>query len=238
MFRTRMLGARPAGFASSVLLLAAALVVALPAAPATASEGACPDGNGVTVVVDATDIGGAIVTRCAMGDPTTGRSALELAGFVVTDSQPGMICAIDAQPDPCPTTFEGSYWSYWHGSPGGDWISYQVGADSSDPVPGEVEGWRYNDGSVGPGIAPADVTAPLASQSSVPSPAATPTPSAAGTSTATATAKPAGDDSSSTASATGDRLVLLTAIGVAALIAVLVVVFLLRSRNRRASEEA
>lgn len=229
MFHPRILGARPAGFASSVLLLAALLVIAIPAAPATASDGACPDADGVTVVVDATDIGGAIETRCATGDPATGRSALELAGFAVTDGQPGMICAIDAQPDPCPTTFEGSYWSYWHGSASGDWVSYQVGADASDPVPGEIEGWRYNDGSMGPGIAPADIAATVVTQASVPPPTAMPS--------AVPTATP-GDDSSSPPSATGDRLVLLTAIGVTALIAVLVVVFLVRSRNRRASEKA
>ncbi len=236
MLHPRILEARPAGFASSVLLLSALLVIALPAAPATASEGACPEGDGVTVVVDATDVGGAIVTRCATGDPATGRSALESAGFVVTDSQPGMICAIDAQPDPCPTTFEGSYWSYWHSSDEGDWVSYQVGADSSDPAPGEIEAWRYNDGSTGPGIAPADVVASVATPANVPSPTAAP----AATVTVTATAMPAAtavDDSSSTASDAGDRLVLLTTVGIAALIAVLVVVFLMRSRNRRTSEE-
>ncbi|NYI41035.1 hypothetical protein [Demequina lutea] len=235
MLHPRIVQARPAAFASSVLFLTALLVIALPTAPASASEGACRDGSGVTVVVDATDIGGSIVIKCAAGEQATGRSALEAAGFVATDSQPGMICAIDAQPDPCPTTFDGSYWSYWHGSPGGDWISYQVGADSSHPVPGDIEGWRYNDGSTGPGIALADVAAPVATQASVPSATATPTPSAADT--PTATAKAAGDNSASTASATGDRLVLLTTIGVAALIAALVVLFLLRSRNRRASEE-
>lgn len=229
MFQPRILDARQAGFASSVLLLAALLVIAIPPAPATASEGACAGADGVTVVVDATDIGGAIVTRCATGDPATGRRALESAGFVVTDAQPGMICAIDAQPDPCPTTFEGSYWSYWHGSAGSDWVSYQVGADSSDPVPGEVEGWRYNDGSTGPGIAPADVVAAVATQAAAPSP--TPKPSATPTAAT-------GNDSSSTPTATGDRVVLLTTLGVAALIAVLVVVFLVRSRSRRASEKA
>jgi len=234
MFHTRILEGRPAILAASALLFAALLVIALPSAPATASEGACPDGDGVTVVVDATDIGGVIVTRCAPGDPATGRDALESAGFVATDSQPGMICAIDAQPDPCPATFEGSYWSYWHATADGDWVSYLVGADSSDPVQGEVEGWRYNDGSAGPGIAPADVAAEVATQSSAPS--ATASPAAAVTVTATPTAA-AVDDSSSNATATGDRLVLLISIGVAALIAVLVVVFLVRSRNRRASEE-
>src|SRR5680860_152638 len=138
MTHSRYPYSRGAGLASSTFLLGVLLMIGLSAAPASASEGACSDGSGVTVVVDATDIGGSIVIKCAAGAQATGRSALEAAGFTPTDSQPGMICAIDAQPDPCPTTFDGSYWSYWHGSPGGAWISYQVGADSSHPVPGEI----------------------------------------------------------------------------------------------------
>ena len=222
MVRSRPLCAHRLALTSSALLLGVLLVIGLPPALASASDGACNDDGGVTVVVDFTDLGGSIVSGCASGDPATGRSALEDAGFVATDSQPGMICAIDAQPDPCPATFEGSYWSYWHSSATGDWVSYQVGADSSDPMPGEIEGWRYNDGSTGPGIAPADVSGAAL----VASPAATadessPSPSPSPTSTSTST----------------DRLVLFTAIGLAAVIAALVVVFLFRLRIRRTSEE-
>lgn len=153
---------------------------------------------------------------CAKGDPATGRDALEAAGFVATDSQPGMICAINAQPDPCPATFEGSYWSYWSATTDGDWTSYQVGADSSDPAQGAIEGWRYNDGSVGPGIAPADVAGAQIQASS--------------STTSEAT-------SSSTASDAGSNIVLYTAIGLAVMLAVLAAVFVLRSRSRRVIEE-
>ncbi|MEO9014732.1 MAG: hypothetical protein ABI275_05360 [Terrimesophilobacter sp.] len=131
----------------------------------------CGLGEGVTVVVDSSDIGGTVEVSCAADDPGNGRAALSAAGFAATDSSPGLICAIDAKPDPCPTTFEGSYWSYWHAQPGQAWVSYQVGADSSNPAPGEVEGWRYNDGSTGPSItasAAASQTAPATSHSPVP----------------------------------------------------------------------
>ena len=230
MIYPRFLGSRGARLASSTLLLGALLAIAPFPAQASADEGPCVDDGGVTVVVDFTDLGGDIVARCASVDPDTGRAALEAAGFTATDSQPGMICAIDAAPDPCPATFEGSFWSYWHGAAEGDWIAYQVGADSSDPLAGEIEGWRYNDGSTGPGIAPADVlvTDVAATDGAATGVAATDAAPAEVTVTASAPA-PASDSA--------DQLVVLTTIGVAALIAVLVSVFLVRSRNRRASEE-
>lgn len=137
------------------------LLVSLPlsatAAPAAEpAAGPCSVGGGVTVVVDFSDVGGSVTTECAEGEPTTGRDALVAAGFIAEDSAPGMICTINATPDPCPETFDGSYWSYWHALPGEAWTGYLVGADTSVPLTGEVEGWRYNDGSVGPG----DGTAP------------------------------------------------------------------------------
>ena len=70
----------------------------------------------------------------------------------------GLIGAIDALPDPCPATFEGSYWSYWYATPGGEWQSYLEGSDTAVPAPGAVEGWRYSDGSAGPGIVPPGAT--------------------------------------------------------------------------------
>src|SRR5699024_4178224 len=96
---------------------------------------------------------GSIEVGCAEGDPTSGRAALEAAGFTPTDSTPGMICAINSRPDPCPKEFTGAYWSYWYGEDG-EWTASEVGADDTDPAPGEVQGWRYFDGSAGPGVAP------------------------------------------------------------------------------------
>ncbi len=231
MTHPRYIDARAATLVSGAVLLGLLLVVGLPAAPASASGGACGDDDGVTVVVDFTDVGGAIEVGCAPGDPISGRGALEAAGFAATDSQPGMICAIGALPDPCPETFEGSYWSYWNSTDGGDWVSYQVGADSSDPAPGDIEGWRYNDGSVGPGIAPADV---VSTERATTSTAAAPATAAATADEVAAATDEADAPSASTAT---DNWVLLTALSLAAAIALLVVLFLARARRRRTLEE-
>ena len=185
------------------------------AAPAGVTTGACIDTSGVTVVVDFTDIGGQIEIGCASSDPATGRAALEAAGFTLTDSQSGLICAINANPNPCPATFEGSFWSYWHSSRDGEWTSYQVGADSSNPVAGELDGWRYNDGSAGPGVAPsaaAEAVTPPGGEDAetpvLPSPMPTPWLSINPT--------------------------LLIMIGAGAVFVIAVIVLIVRSRRRRA----
>src|SRR5690625_1046589 len=132
-----------------------AVPVGAVAAPAPAGE-ACVGDEGVSVVVDFTDLGGGIEVGCAEGAPDSGREALEAAGFAPEDSMPGMICAIDSQPDPCPEEFDGNFWSYWHAADG-DWESYMVGADEAEPAPGDVEGWRYSTGEEGPQVLPAAV---------------------------------------------------------------------------------
>lgn len=181
----------------------------LPAAP-----GACAAGTGVTVVVDFTDLGGSIETGCAIGDPATGRTALSSAGFSAVDGTPGLICAIDAQPDPCPTTFNGDYWSYWHAKPGAEWASYQVGADSSKPDRGEVEGWRYSNGAVGPGITAAVAASTIAPVQSHP---------------------PVQEQK--TAGAV-DGTLIVSAAAAGALVLVIVAAIVLRTRRRAASDPA
>lgn len=188
-------------------------------APAFAANGACDGAAGVTVVVDFTELGGTIETGCATGDPATGRAALLAAGFTAADSQPGLLCAINTKPDPCPATFQGSYWSYWHSAPNGQWTSYQVGADSSHPVPGELEGWRYNDGAVGPGIAPAAVAS-----------TSQPTPTATTTSVAPTFAAPSAD--------AANNALVFTTLGFAAAIVLVVILFLIRSRRRKATRSS
>ncbi len=151
--------ARLLAAAALLPLTTAALALGAPAAQAQVVSGSgCTGTDGVTVVVDFTDLGGDIEVGCAEGDPASGREALESAGFTPEDSQPGMICTIDDQPDPCPEEFTGSYWSYWYAEDDA-WASYQVGADDADPAPGGVEGWRYFDGSAGPQVAPAEAAA-------------------------------------------------------------------------------
>lgn len=184
---------------------------------ASTASGACADGDGVTVVVDFTDLGGSIEAGCALKDPATGRTALLAAGFTAADSQPGLLCTIDSMPNPCPTTFQGSFWSYWHSTTSGEWTSYQVGADASDPAPGELEGWRYNDGSAGPGIAPSAVADTLRP---------------AQTATAVATAAPA---KAAPAAGAADSVFLFASLGIAAAMVILVILALVRARRRRAS---
>ncbi|WP_147917821.1 hypothetical protein [Ruania zhangjianzhongii] len=150
---------RPLAVMALLPLTTAMLAVATPAAQAEVVSGAgCTGEDGVTVVVDFTDVGGEIEVGCADGDPASGREALEAAGFTPEDSQPGMICTVDGLPDPCPEEFEGSFWSYWYAEDE-TWASYQVGADEADPAPGSVEGWRYFDGSAGPQVDPAEALA-------------------------------------------------------------------------------
>ncbi|RPF26708.1 hypothetical protein [Georgenia muralis] len=156
--------AAPATAAAATLPVPASPAPAAPVVAASVATGdACTGPDGVTVVVDLTDLGGAVEVGCADGDPATGREALESAGFAPTDSSPGFICAVEGLPDPCPEEFDGSYWSYWTAEPAGDWVAQTEGADTTDPVPGTFEGWRYNDGSTGPGVAPAALAGTAAS---------------------------------------------------------------------------
>lgn len=160
------------GVAAS-LLLAVASVLAL-ATPAPASAGSC---DGVWVVVDARAAGGALQTRCAPGDPSSGLGALEQAGFSYTFAPriPGFVCTIDARPDPCNGAPADAYWSYWHAEAGGSWSYATTGAGSRDPAPGTVEGWRFGDGSTPPGTAPPAAT-PAPEPEPEPAPAPEPAP--------------------------------------------------------------
>lgn len=144
----------------ALALLGAAALLFGTAGAASAETGdavavAVADCDGVTVIVDFTDLGGAVESGCAEGDPASGREALETAGFTAVNDPSGFICTIDSQPDPCPTEFTGSYWAYWQ-VVDGEWVASQVGADEADPAPGDLEGWRYNDGSVPPPLPAAD----------------------------------------------------------------------------------
>lgn len=140
----------------------AALFTALLIAPTTAANTlpggvtgeACAGDEGVTVVVDFTDTGGEIVVGCATGPQESGRTALEGAGFAPEDTFPGMIGVIDGVPNPVPEEFDGNFWSYWFVNDG-EWESSMVGADEAKPAPGDIEGWRYFDGSEAPQIDPA-----------------------------------------------------------------------------------
>jgi hypothetical protein len=153
--------------AAVFLLVAAAMPGTATPARAAGSAGYCPDGNGVTVVVDYRDLGGGKVVRCAAGEQPTGLDALENAGFTITGTVrwgKGFVCRIDGRPavddEPCLDTPPASaYWSYWHSPDGGDWTYSNLGVKNRKPPPGSFEGWSFSTGG-GEGDAPEPGIAP------------------------------------------------------------------------------
>jgi hypothetical protein len=132
---------------AAVLLLVLASLTAPPAQAA-----ACA---GVTVVVDSTALGGGVRTGCAAGDPTSGLAALTATGstYSFVPRQPGLVCRVNALPNPCNGAPVSAYWSYWHAVPGGSWTYSSAGAGAHDPAPGSVEGWAFGAGTQ-PGVSP------------------------------------------------------------------------------------
>jgi hypothetical protein len=138
---------------SRILVTLATLAVAgvtlvlgfLGARPAAASS-PC-----VAVVVDFGQLGGAVQTGCAQGDPATGLQALAKAGFTATPRpRDGLICEIDARPS-CADTTSTTYWSYWYRAPGSSrWVYANEGAGTHNPKPGSTEAWVWQDGGKRP----------------------------------------------------------------------------------------
>jgi hypothetical protein len=136
-------------FVASALLVLAASVANATAASAASAAGACVGNTGVTVVVDATNAGGGISVRCALGPQASGWKALESAGHVLTSPPryPGTaVCQIDGLPQAgYPTCWESNVWWYSHASSpdASSWSESGVGAATYAPAPGTVEGWKY-----------------------------------------------------------------------------------------------
>jgi hypothetical protein len=156
-----LLRRRLAALAAAALL--AAGLIALEPTPQAAQAAACTGTTGVTVVVDFGSLGGGVQVACALGDPTSGVTALTGAGFTVAGTTRwglAFICRINGKPtsatEPCVNTPPATaYWSYWHASGSGAAWSYSTsGASSYNPAPGTVEGWSF-----GSGAAPS-ITAP------------------------------------------------------------------------------
>ncbi|GAA2819723.1 prenyltransferase/squalene oxidase repeat-containing protein [Crossiella cryophila] len=145
-------------FAGAALLLsmAAPLAAAAPA-PIPGSPGYCPDGNGVTVVVDFQELGGATEIRCAPGDQASGLTALENSGFVVEGTRrwgKAFICRIQGKPgvdtEACINTPPANaYWSYWHAPNGGSWAYSTSGVTGRKPPLGSFEGWSFSKDKTG-----------------------------------------------------------------------------------------
>ncbi len=149
---------------------------------AGAAGGPCTGSDGVTVVVDASRLGGGVRTGCAAGSPRNGLEALRAAGFAVrgTARFPGFVCRIDDAPasDPCLDSAPAdAYWAYWHGPPGGGWTYSDTGAADRRPPVGSVEGWVFSDETGAPpsvapparaAVVPPPVNAPVPVPGSVP----------------------------------------------------------------------
>jgi hypothetical protein len=166
--------------------IAMSCVVGAPGASAASADGACAGASGVTVVVDATNAGGDISVRCALGLQASGWDALQHAGhdIVSVPQYPGTaVCKIDGRPaDGYPTCWQTNFWSYFHApntAAGAAWKFSGSGAATYKPPAGSVDGWKYT--SVGtqndpPGRGPAFVTSAPTTQppSAPPSVSATP----------------------------------------------------------------
>lgn len=136
-----------AAVAASVVggLVATALV----GSPTSATTGACTSSDGVTVIVDATALGGGLSQKCALDRPISGLDALRKAGFSWTpvSAQPAMVCRIDGRPGSADQSCVNSppanaYWGYFRANRGGEWKYSSVGA-SAATIPGGVEGWVF-----------------------------------------------------------------------------------------------
>jgi hypothetical protein len=143
---------RPARIGAVLAMLGAVVVCGpAPVAAAAGTAGFCPDANGVTVVVDFHELGGATTVRCAPGPQSSGIAALRNAGFSVTGTArwgDAFVCRINGKPgpdtEPCINTPPTSaYWSYWYAADGGSWTYSQAGALGRRPLLGGFEGWSF-----------------------------------------------------------------------------------------------
>lgn len=114
------------------------------AATATAtalSQDQCTGAGKVWLVVS-TDSDKVLANQC-VGNPATGTAALQAANLAIgRDAKGQFICTIGDYPQTCPTSYD-KFWHYYHATAGGSWEFYQVGADSSTPESGSIEGWCF-----------------------------------------------------------------------------------------------
>lgn len=158
-------GIGPIAAALTVVAATVGFVVGGPTTAATAqsvSGEPCPDEYGVTVIVDFQHLGdGRIVMRCTNDPPSSGRDAMQRAGFRIEESRSvGFICRIDGLPteeqDLCIIEPDNTaYWSYHHAPRGGDWSYSNWGMDARTPPAGTVDAWSFGEGGP-PRIPPPD----------------------------------------------------------------------------------
>ncbi|MDQ2748509.1 MAG: hypothetical protein M3Y44_03090 [Actinomycetota bacterium] len=139
---------------ASVIRFVAALTLAGATTIAVASQPtqAATTPTHVAVAVDFGSSGGVRVACLPAGGSG---SAVLGAGFQVEYNNSGLVAIINGVGSRNPTPK--LYWSYWHSS-GASWSYANSGPATFHPAAGTVEGWAYNDGSVGPATAPSYAT--------------------------------------------------------------------------------
>jgi MYXO-CTERM domain-containing protein len=152
-----------AAFLAAALFLPA-LSVGTVATPAHATAGRCPEGTGVTVVVDRGSLGGGTQVGCAPdGAGVPGAQVVTAAGFPLTfvSGQP-FVCRISGVPaagaeDCSGTPPADAYWGlFWSDGDPASWTYASIGITGLDVPEGGSIGWRWQDGGARdlPGTAP------------------------------------------------------------------------------------
>lgn len=134
-----------------VILCTVVMSLFLGTSPVRADEGnvsidQCLERQDVWLLV--VDEAGDVMANQCVGRPSTGEHALREGGMAIRKSK-GLICSINSHPDPCPRTFDGAYWTYYHGKPGADWTFSDEGARTFAPPGGSVEAWCYTKSATG-----------------------------------------------------------------------------------------
>ena len=166
-------------------------VLPTPAAAAASShDGACVGDTGVTVVVDATNVGAGIRVQCALGAQANGWEALKNAGHTVAPIPiaAGAVCQIDGYPPraipPVGRRTSGATTTHRTRARAPRGRSARRVRRRTSPRPGSVEGWKYTSTSTQkdpPGAGPVFAAAvPPTTPPPTAPPASTPPPVPAG----------------------------------------------------------
>lgn len=132
---------------SLILLILLSALGSYFALPAQADD---PHRAGLVVQLD----NSTIITRCIefSEDSISGYDVLVRSGLNVEasfDAMGAAICSINGVGCPidnCWCDFPPNYWSYWHQS-GNNWVYSQLGASNYRVHDGDIEGWRWGNGS-------------------------------------------------------------------------------------------
>ena len=118
-----------------------------PAVNPAFTDGPCPPGQGVTVVVESPTFS---QVRCALQASDSALQATEQAGFAAefVPGQLGMVCTIAGYPSPCNGAPANAYWSFWQFD-AGQWVYATRGAGAHKVAVDDWVGWAF-----GAGLAP------------------------------------------------------------------------------------